>query len=126
MRASTLPPRTPQIEAPYTDSQPRNSQLADSLADSQYRAQLDESRDAEPEMPDDLIDEYEYEMPANASLRELDPQTPNAAPRIPSLLELDLSVPAALRTNQSHATPSTRPRRNARAPARYDSLAVIR
>ena len=71
-------------------------------------------------MPDDLIDAYEYESPANANLRELDPQTPNAAPRIPSLLELDISIPAAFRTDQSHATPSTRPRRNARTPARYE------
>ena len=121
VRASTLPPRTPQTEAPNSNSQTRNSQLGGSLAESPHRAQLDEGRDAEPEMPDDLIDEYEYEMPANASLRELEPQISNAAPRIAKLLDLDLSTPAVFRADQSHSTPSTRPRRNARTPARYES-----
>ena len=60
-------------------------------------------------MPDDLIDEYEYGTPANANLRELEMSTPNAAPRIPSLLELDMSIPALFRaTNQIRCPPVAR------------------
>ena len=59
VRASTLPPRAPQIPVPLADTQPRNSQLAEPIAESQNSAQLDDLRDALPEVPDDLIDEFE-------------------------------------------------------------------
>ena len=121
VRASTLPPRAPQTPAPFANSQPRPSQSADPLVLSPPPAPLDEQRDEQLEIPDDLIDEYEYGTHANANLRELEMSTPNAAPRIPSLLELDMSIPAAFRATQSNSMPPSQPRRNVRAPARYDS-----
>jgi hypothetical protein len=38
-----------------------------------------------------------------------------------TLLDFDLPIPAAVRVNQSHATHTSRPRGNVRAPARNDS-----
>ena len=45
----------------------------------------------------------------------------NSEPRsIPSLLDIDVPMPAAFRAVQSNAKPDGRPRRNTRTPARFD------
>ena len=72
--------------------------------------------------PDEVIAELELEPREMAKSPEFEAEIANLEPReIPSLLELDIPIPAAFRDNQSHATPTSRPRRDARAPVRYDS-----
>ncbi len=120
VRASTLPPRAPQIPAPLANSQPHNSQAAEPLAEPQYPAQLDDLREEQLEAPDEIIDEFEPR--AETENREFEAANANLEPRvIPSLLDLDIPIPRAFRDSQSHATPTSRPRRNARAPVRYES-----
>ena len=70
--------------------------------------------------PTKLIDEVEVDPFAETEVPDF--EVPNAIPRsVPSLLELDIPIPAAFRTDQSHATPIARPRRNTRTPVRYES-----
>jgi hypothetical protein len=77
---------------------------------------------AQPEAPDNLIDEFEFDFNEESNMPEFDASNAISEQRsIPSLLELDVPIPSAFRADQSHATPTSRPRRNAHAPVRYDS-----
>ena len=95
VRASTLPPRTPQDPAPPRDSQPRDQQPAEPFAEPLAESQPN----SQPEAPDELIDEFELNPYAESEPPEVEAPNPIfESPRsIPSLLDLDVPIPAAFR-----------------------------
>ena len=120
VRASTLPPREPQNPAPLVHSQPYDSQAAEQIGDSQSLARLEDQQADQFGALDSIFgesgpraetDEHEYEI-ANTSREPSE---------IPSLLDLEIPIPEVFRNVQSHSTPTSRPRRNARVPIRYES-----
>ena len=120
VRASTLPPREPQNPAPLVHSQPYDSQAAEQIGDSQSLARLEDQQADQFGALDGIFgesgpraetDEHEYEI-ANTSREPSE---------IPSLLDLEIPIPESFRNVQSHSTPTSRPRRNARVPIRYES-----
>ena len=120
VRASTLPPREPQNPAPLVHSQPYDSQAAEQIGDSQSLARLEDQQADQFGALDGIFGEsgpraetgeHEYEI-ANTSREPSE---------IPSLLDLEVPIPEVFRNVQSHSTPTSRPRRNARVPIRYES-----
>jgi hypothetical protein len=110
VRASTLPPRAPQAPVPLANSQPRNSQL-------------DDNRENRVDIADEAIEERKFEAIAETNAAETDGLTANRESQrdVPSLLDLEIPMPAALRAAQSQSPLPTRPRRNTRRPIRFES-----
>ena len=142
VRASTLQPLDPNrdVPPPPLDDQSQNSaapqdanvsnsqSIAPPQSPTRPQSKRSQPNDDVPPLHDPLgLDRPVFDLNAASRAPENDSQqtsdsNSNAANRIPALLDLAVLPPSQLNFNVDlHYPPTTRPHRNVRAPARYDS-----